>query len=57
MKTYIKPEIMVVKLQLQSALLQASSVTSIGGNADFDPSIMGSNGDARTRESNFFDEW
>ena len=57
MKKYIKPTMTVVKIQQQSALLQASVVTGIGGNADFDPNIIGSDGDARTRESSFFDEW
>ena len=56
MKKYIKPTMTVVKIQQQSALLQASVVTGIGGNADFDPNIIGSDGDARTRESSFFDE-
>ena len=56
-KTYTKPEITIVKLQMQSHLMQTSSVTSVGGNADFDPVITGSYSDARTREYDAWEEW
>ena len=56
-KTYTKPEITIVKLQMQSHLMQTSSVTSVGGNADFDPVITGSYSDARTREFEAWEEW
>jgi len=55
-KTYIHPTITVVKLQMQSALLQASVIT-VSTNADFDEVITGGNGEARTREVNVWEEW
>ena len=42
---------------MQSHLMQTSSVTSVGGNADFDPVITGSDIDARTREYDAWEEW
>ena len=57
MKEYTKPEITIVKPQMQSHLMQTSSVTSVGGNADFDPVITGSDIDARTREYDAWEEW
>lgn len=54
-KTYIHPTITVVKLQMQSALLQAS-VMSIESNVNFDEVITGGAGEARIREKNIWEE-
>lgn len=54
-KTYIHPTITVVKLQMQSALLQAS-VMSIESNVNFDDIITGGAGEARIREKNIWEE-
>lgn len=54
-KTYIHPTITVVKLQMQSALMQAS-VMSIESNVNFDEVITGGAGEARTREVNVWEE-
>ena len=54
-KTYIHPTITVVKLQMQSALMQAS-VMSIESNVNFDEVITGGAGEARIRENNIWEE-
>lgn len=54
-KTYIHPTITVVKLQMQSALMQAS-VMSIKSNVNFDEVITGGAGEARIREKNIWEE-
>ncbi len=54
-KTYIHPTITVVKLQMQSALMQAS-VMSIESNVNFDEVITGGAGEARIREKNIWEE-
>ena len=54
-KTYIHPTITVVKLQMQSALMQAS-VMSIESNVNFDDIITGDAGEARIREKNIWEE-
>ena len=61
-KTYIKPEILVVRLQHQGLLME--SLKNIAGNTDLcgagaDGSITGGNGDARTKEfgSIWEEEW
>ncbi len=54
-KTYIHPTITVVKLQMQSALMQAS-VMSIESNVNFDDIITGGAGEARIREKNIWEE-
>lgn len=54
-KTYIHPTITVVKLQMQSALMQAS-VMSIESNVNFDEIITGGAGEARIREKNIWEE-
>ena len=54
-KTYIHPTITVVKLQMQSVLMQAS-VMSIESNVNFDEVITGGAGEARIREKNIWEE-
>ena len=61
-KTYIKPEILVVRLQHQGLLMD--SLKNITSNVDLcgagaDGSITGGNGDARTKESGSIwdEEW
>ena len=54
-KTYIHPTITVVKLQMQSALMQAS-VMSIESNVNFDEVITGGAGEAHIREKNIWEE-
>ena len=54
-KTYIHPTITVVKLQMQSALMQAS-VMSIESNVNFDEVITVGAGEARIREKNIWEE-
>ena len=54
-KTYIHPTITVVKLQMQSAVMQAS-VISIESNVNFDDIITGGAGEARIREKNIWEE-
>ena len=54
-KTYIHPTITVVKLQMQSALMQAS-VMSIESNVNFDEVITGGAGEARIREKSIWEE-
>ena len=54
-KTYIHPTSTVVKLQMQSALMQAS-VMSIESNVNFDEVITGGAGEARIREKNIWEE-
>lgn len=56
MKTYTKPAICVVKIQSQNALLAGSNPVAISSNVDFDPTITGGSVDARTRESNVWEE-
>lgn len=62
MKRYIHPQMIAVKLQNQSHLMEGSTYSSAGTNLDGGESIGyykgGINGDARVKESNLWDdEW
>ena len=59
-KDYMKPALQVVKLQQQSSMLLPASgtpkVTSVYSNADIDFADEGSDGEARGKRRNFWDE-
>lgn len=56
----MKPALQVVKLQQQSSMLLPASgtpqVTSVSSNADIDFTDEGSDGEARGKRRNFWDE-
>lgn len=60
MNTYMKPTMMVVKIQHSCHILNGSPVTSVGGNVfDSISSDEGYSGGVRTKESSSIwdDEW
>ena len=54
-KVYSKLSMRVFQLQTANCLLQGSSVSAVRGNVDFEYG-HGSNGSARTRENDSWDE-
>ena len=53
-KIYVKPTLREVFVHPQSALAGSATISSVGGNADFNSTVSPGNGEARSRE---FTDW
>ena len=53
-KIYKKPAMKAVAIRQRCAILQASAVSTVGGNAGFNTTVSGGSGSARSRS---FDDW